>query len=778
MRKRGENMELSDSLIIDVPFQEVNQSIQASDRAMNNLNNSAQRYVEIMSEADKVSEGMNGLSGDISRARKSQDDLINSGGNLKGISTELAVCTDETRELALAQTQAVDRMRELGDIKGIEPITLQMTNLIAIQNNAITMQEEMNKKTEKSAGLFERLGKKAKEAISKNMVPFIKDSLREAMNVDKEMRNMQNAFGNKEVGAAYYKSIDKTANESAFNKDELMNNTTNFMGMTKNTNQLDRISNLSQRLSLKNPNEGLESSGNAIKQAMQGDGKQLKDSFGFKGADIDILSASSSMDEFIGKFDQLLNNKGATQGMLEDLNNSPTAQFENIKSNFTTALGEMGGGALQALTPLMGMLNEAFSSGKFQPFFDGIAMGLYIVANAVVWLVDGFKWIGDTFSEVIPYMIPVILGIAAAIGIWMLSLKLAEVSQSVFNFAQEIYSLITGKATIAQLKLNGTLYACPITWMVLAIVAVIAAIIAWAAHTYGLQATWLMVTNVLMTSWAELKIAAFMMAFGIMNIWDNLGIAAHTLSVGIQNKLGDMKAGGLMILQGFVNGAIDMINDLIRHVNRITGTSIEVISHVTFGTKAKMENDIEKAARNKDLANYVAEKEADKQKRQDTLNNMINKANADLADREAKIEAAKKAHADGSNKSVLDNMFNKWNKNQGPGDWDNLMNGTKVPGAPAGMPAQSGMDNLSKSAQGSQNHLNNIDNNVEASTEHLDVLRDLAEIESIQNFVTLTPTVQVTTGDIKEEADINNIITKIENYMQTQLVTSAEGVYA
>ncbi|RXM58851.1 hypothetical protein DP133_02260, partial [Clostridium tetani] len=75
-------------------------------------------------------------------------------------------------------------------------------------------------------------------------------------------------------------------------------------------------------------------------------------------------------------------------------------------------------------------------------------------------------------------------------------------------------------------------------------------------------------------------------------------------------------------------------------------------------------------------------------------------------------------------------------------------------------------------------HLKNIDDKIDISNEHLEMLRDLAEQESIQNFVTLTPTVQVTTGDIKEEADINKIIDKIESYMENELVNSAEGVYA
>lgn len=102
-----------------------------------------------------------------------------------------------------------------------------------------------------------------------------------------------------------------------------------------------------------------------------------------------------------------------------------------------------------------------------------------------------------------------------------------------------------------------------------------------------------------------------------------------------------------------------------------------------------------------------------------------------------------------SKKANLD----EWNKAQGPGKL------------------------ASEADKDKKKHLKSIDDKIDVSNEHLEMLRDLAEQESIQNFVTLTPTVQVTTGDIKEEADINKIIDKIESYMENELVNSAEGVY-
>ncbi|MFB6366206.1 hypothetical protein ACFCP7_19410 [Paenibacillus elgii] len=76
------------------------------------------------------------------------------------------------------------------------------------------------------------------------------------------------------------------------------------------------------------------------------------------------------------------------------------------------------------------------------------------------------------------------------------------------------------------------------------------------------------------------------------------------------------------------------------------------------------------------------------------------------------------------------------------------------------------------------NEIGEINGTVEVAGEDLEVMRDLAEIQSIQNFVTLTPTVQVTTGDIHQPTDANEMIRRIEEVMSREIANSAQGVYA
>ncbi|MFD1903824.1 hypothetical protein ACFSQ7_06685 [Paenibacillus rhizoplanae] len=88
-----------------------------------------------------------------------------------------------------------------------------------------------------------------------------------------------------------------------------------------------------------------------------------------------------------------------------------------------------------------------------------------------------------------------------------------------------------------------------------------------------------------------------------------------------------------------------------------------------------------------------------------------------------------------------------------------------TPKSPKNIPG--GSTGVLGSQNGSLNNVNKvgevgkINEKVDISSDDLDMLRELAEIQSIQNFVELTPTVQVTTGNINNSGDIDSIITKI-----------------
>ena len=56
------------------------------------------------------------------------------------------------------------------------------------------------------------------------------------------------------------------------------------------------------------------------------------------------------------------------------------------------------------------------------------------------------------------------------------------------------------------------------------------------------------------------------------------------------------------------------------------------------------------------------------------------------------------------------------------------------------------------------NEVGRINDTVDISSEDLKMMRELAEMNAIQNFVSLTPTVNVQTGDIRNGYDVDTII--------------------
>lgn len=68
---------------------------------------------------------------------------------------------------------------------------------------------------------------------------------------------------------------------------------------------------------------------------------------------------------------------------------------------------------------------------------------------------------------------------------------------------------------------------------------------------------------------------------------------------------------------------------------------------------------------------------------------------------------------------------------------------------------------------------------VEMSDEDLKYLRDIAERDYVNKFssATLAPNIQVTFGDVHEEADANKVAGRIKKILQEEIATAAEGVY-
>lgn len=183
-----------------------------------------------------------------------------------------------------------------------------------------------------------------------------------------------------------------------------------------------------------------------------------------------------------------------------------------------------------------------------------------------------------------------------------------------------------------------------------------------------------------------------------------------------------------------INNIIDGINWLIQKINSVTDTGIQAVAHITTDGVGPA-----KPTTDKNVVN-------------------LDKYKMSMMSIGGNFNKGYKAATDFT-KSV-----GKLTNNLGGGAY-------KVPK----MPKQNGAGDIGK--VGKVGKVGKIEDKVDISSEDLKVMRDLAEMKSIQNFNYLTPTIQVRTGDINSGADLDTIIKKIGDHLEEQFVSTAQGVY-
>ena len=351
-------------------------------------------------------------------------------------------------------------------------------------------------------------------------------------------------------------------------------------------------------------------------------------------------------------------------------------------------------------------------------------------------------------------LIPVIFGVAAAFQAY-----------AVLSGIMEAKSWLAGGAfnnLFAVLKSN------LILMIATAIGVVIALIYAWIQSVGGIQVAWMMVKNVLLSVWGVIKIAFFTGVFWVLNLIDKMVLKWLTMAVNLQNTAGDMKANILMILQGMVNGAIDIINKFIGALNKIPGVSIDTIQHVTFGTEEMLKNEAEKQERNELLNAAAEEVENRRAEREQTLDKMKAEELINAAKRQSEIEAARnQADANAQTNSYLPSGIDP--NGQGGNGANGSGNGLGGLEDPYGEVLGTIADNTAASADSL--NLNN---------EELEWMRDLAEQEAINRFTTTEIRVDMggVTQNVASYLDAETLTHRMVEAINNGAAMGVEGVYA
>ena len=181
-----------------------------------------------------------------------------------------------------------------------------------------------------------------------------------------------------------------------------------------------------------------------------------------------------------------------------------------------------------------------------------------------------------------------------------------------------------------------------------------------------------------------------------------------------------------------------MVNNFIQNLNKIPGISIELFDNATFGTVAQLENNVAKQQRNAERETARNKMNDNIARRQKGLENQLSQAQAASAARKADI-AAKQAAAE----KKVDSLYG------GAGQLPEI---------------------------GKVNEVGKIAADVNIADEDLKLMKDVAEMRYVQNFVTLQPSVSMS-ASVTKDADFDAFYNRFSERITQELEASAEGVY-
>lgn len=164
------------------------------------------------------------------------------------------------------------------------------------------------------------------------------------------------------------------------------------------------------------------------------------------------------------------------------------AKFEAMPKTFGQIATSFQNTALMAFQPVLSKLNDIANSASFQQFVSGVAAGAATIAEGLLVVVELLMSIFSVVSDNWPIISPIIYSIAAALALYYGYLMLVRTAEMVgtgikaaLALASYAHAAATGTeasataaATAAQLGFNTALLACPITWIVLAVMALVA----------------------------------------------------------------------------------------------------------------------------------------------------------------------------------------------------------------------------------------------------------------------------------------------------------------
>lgn len=418
-------------------------------------------------------------------------------------------------------------------------------------------------------------------------------------------------------------------------------------------------------------------------------------------------------------------------GLVTQLNNALGDVQENVGAGiypaFLNLVRTVQGNLPQINTAALGIASVL---GYIITILTAVADVSLSVATVII---DNWSWIG-----------PLVMGAALALGVYWAATQIAAGATAVVNFLSIGFGVLTGNtaaASAAVFTFNSALMASPITWVILAIIALIAIIYAAVGAVNHFAGTSVSATGIITGAFAVLGAhvlngTVIPLYNGFASFINFIGNAFNDPIAAIQVAFLDM----CLSVVGYIKNLAAGIENLL---NKIPGVTVDITSG---------------------LDSFYAGLEQAQQAVKDESGWVEYVSKMDYIDYS---DAASAGYAFGQ--GVEDKIGGLFSYDTG--SLDDLM--AQIPDIP-------GMDGMGSDISDIAGNTGSMAKSLEVSGEELEYLRDIAERDAINRFTTAEVKIDMTgmTNKIDGGADLDGVIRELTDGFTEALVTAAEGVHA
>ncbi len=449
------------------------------------------------------------------------------------------------------------------------------------------------------------------------------------------------------------------------------------------------------------------------------------------------------------------------------------AKFEEMPMTWAQVWQSMQNGALIAFAPVLEGINHLANSEVFQSIVGSVLEAMAVVGGIIGEIFGLVASVGGFIVENWAIISPIIYGVIAALALYAAYLGIVKAIElgsaavsGVMTVAKGLYAIATGAATgatlaetTAQLGLNSALLACPIVWIILLIIALIAIFYAAVAAINKFAGTSASATGLISGAFATM--GAFIINSTFIPLWNMIASFINFIGNVFNDPIAAIKMLFLdmcLTVTGYIQSLASGIESLL---NKIPGVEIDITSG---------------------LDEFYSSLESARQKVQDESEWVEYVKKMDYIDYS---EAANMGYQFGEN---IDNAVSNFSLSDflgiegmpDPEDYTSKYKDILGDQEAYGMEDVLANSGVSDNVGNISDNTGAIRDSVDISNEDLKYLRDVAEQEVINRFTLAEVNIDQSgmQNTINSGDDIDGFMTKLTGSVSEAVDSMAEGVHA